>query len=426
MMKKCILILMACLLLCLACVACDGSADPITLGTPYVVNPGASQAATATPGQSPSAQAPTATPTQGYQPQGEANYTVKLDPNVEYWDCPITQVGQVFTHSLIAYLEMTDLATNPESYFRNECVTVDEFNRFLESVYEKGYVLINMNYIYEYKEDADGVLRAYLKKSIKLPKGKKGLIFSVDDVTYSPYQQYMGRVDKLVIHEGKIASSTKLKDGTVDIAYDKEVVPIIEQFCEAHPDFSFAGAKCMLAVNGREGILGYRTASKFAGQYDIEAERKAAKEVVAYLLNNGFYFGCHGIAHKDISTMSVAELETEFNTWNTEVKPLIGYTSIYVYPQGAWADYGTAQHDRLLAEGFHVFVGTFMGECMMNGMPKSPNVGNIFTQRCILQGNTLRLHAEKGKAEGTWFWRYCDPYEIYDNSVRYHKLTKPA
>ena len=40
-----------------------------------------------------------------------------------------------------------------------------------------------------------------------------------------------------------------VKDGTIDYSYDKEVVPIVEQFCLQHPDFSFAGAKCMLAVN---------------------------------------------------------------------------------------------------------------------------------------------------------------------------------
>ncbi len=436
MWMKRILMTLLCIAMCFSVLACgEGESTPTVV--PGTQTPDATgNIPTDAPGTATPAPTPTQTPSGGiaYVPQGEENYTVQLDPNVEYWDCPISQVGQVFTHSLIAYLEMTDLGTNPECFWRNECVTVAEFKRFLQSVYDKGYVLINMNYIYEYKEDTDGVLKAYLKKSIKLPKGKKGLILSVDDLTYSPWQHLQGRVDRLVVHKGKIASATWMKDGTVDYSYDREVVPIVEQFCIEHPDFSFAGAKCMLAVNGRFGLLGYRTASIFEGKndyytgkpIDLLEERENAKKVVQYLKDNGFYFACHGYAHVDIKTLSGASLDQEFDTWNTEMKPLIGYTPIYVYPQGAWADYGTEQHNRLLSEGFHVFCGTFMGEALMNGMPKAPNVGNIFTQRCILQGNTLRQYGENGRQDGTWFWKYCDPYAVYDNDARYHKVQKPA
>lgn len=417
-----------CVLLCLCTFACaDAKESPN--GTPAFTVPGITETAgTATPSETPT-QSPTAIPNGGiaHQPQGEENYTVELDPNMEYWDYPVSKVGHVFTHSLISYLEMTDLDTNPNCFWRNECITVNEFKRFLESVYEKDYILINMNYIYEYREDEEGTLKAYLKDTIKLPKGKKGLIFSVDDMTYSPDQHLTGRVDKLVVYNGKIASATQLADGTIDYSYDKEVVPIVEQFCETHPDFSFAGAKCMLAVNGRSGLLGYRTAASFVGKkdyngqlIDIEAEKDAAKEVVEYLKNNGFYFACHGYAHADIKTLSGASLDEEFTLWNTEVKTLIGYTPIYVYPLGAWADYGTEQHDRLLSEGFHVFCGTYVGETLMNGMPKATDVGNIFNQRCTLQGNTLHNYADKGKDDGTWFYKYCNPYEIYDFEARCH------
>ncbi len=428
------MLVVVCLLLSLSFAACGTLPDDQNPSATPFYTP--NQSETASPGASlPGTDVPTATPDSsvGYQPQGEANYTVTLDPNVEYWDYPVSKVGHVFTHSLIAYLDMTDLATNPESYWRNECVTVSEFKRFLESVYEKDFILINMNYIYEYKTDSDGVLRAYLKDTIKLPKGKKGLILSVDDLTYSPYQHLQGRVDRLEVYKGRIASATELKDGTIDYSYDKEVVPIVEQFCLQHPDFSFAGAKCMLAVNGRHGLLGYRTADAHKGTkdysgkpVDIEAEKAKAKVVVDYLKANGFYFGCHGYAHVDINTLSGASLDKEFNLYNNEVKSLIGYTPIYVYPLGAYAKYGTEQHNRLLQEGFHVFCGTSMWELLMNGMPGDKQVGNIFNQRCILQGKTLLRDAQEGKEDGTWFWKYCDPYEVYDNSVRYHQLVRPS
>lgn len=417
-----------CILLCFSTVACGGSKqEPSSTGFPSLT-----PFATESPATSSSAtpvQTPTATPNKevAYQPQGEANYTVTLDPNVEYWDYPVSKVGHVFTHSLISYLDMTDLDTNVNCFWRDVCITVNEFNRFLESVYEKDYILINMNYIYEYREDEDGVLKAYLKDTIKLPKGKKGLIISVDDLTFDPSQHLQGRVDKLTIYQGKLASATVMKDGTVDYAYDKEVAPIVEQFCLKHPDFSFAGAKCMLAVNGRCGVLGYRTSPRYEGKLDytgkvisVEAEQAAAREVIAYLKDNGFYFGCHGIAHVDIKTLSGASLDREFDIWNEEVKPLIGYTPIYVYPLGAWSKYGTEQHNRLLSEGYHVFCATYVAEYLIDGMPDAKGVGNIYTERCVLQGDTLHKYADVGKENNTWFWKYFDPYEVYDFEARAH------
>lgn len=49
-----------------------------------------------------------------------------------------------------------------------------------------------------------------------------------------------------------------LDDGTVTTG-DYDLVPILEKFCEQHPDFSYKGARAVLAFTGYEGILGYRT-----------------------------------------------------------------------------------------------------------------------------------------------------------------------
>ena len=47
-------------------------------------------------------------------------------------------------------------------------------------------------------------------------------------------------------------------DGTVSVG-DYDVVPLIDRFVEEHPDFSYRGAKGIVALTGYNGILGYRT-----------------------------------------------------------------------------------------------------------------------------------------------------------------------
>ena len=38
-----------------------------------------------------------------------------------------------------------------------------------------------------------------------------------------------------------------------------DLVPILDRFVEEHPDFSYRGAKAILALTGYNGVLGYRT-----------------------------------------------------------------------------------------------------------------------------------------------------------------------
>ena len=54
----------------------------------------------------------------------------------------------------------------------------------------------------------------------------------------------------------------KMDDGSISVgAYD--LVPLLDEFIEEHPDFSYRGAKAVLAFTGYNGILGYRTAASY-------------------------------------------------------------------------------------------------------------------------------------------------------------------
>ncbi len=77
---------------------------------------------------------------------------------------------------------------------------------------------------------------------IMLPPGKIPFVMSQDDLCYYPYMDGDGFANRIVIGEdGKPTCQMTLDDGTVTTG-DYDLVPILEKFCEHHPDFSYKGA----------------------------------------------------------------------------------------------------------------------------------------------------------------------------------------
>ena len=62
----------------------------------------------------------------------------------------------------------------------------------------------------------------------------------------------------VVDEDGKIRNEYVNDDGSVSVG-DYDMVPLIDRFVEEHPDFSYRGAKGIVALTGYNGILGYRT-----------------------------------------------------------------------------------------------------------------------------------------------------------------------
>ena len=250
------------------------------------------------------------------------------------------RVEHLFTHSLIAFPELaypTDISNveKVQNTYFIDCITVKEFKRIIQALYDDDYMLVNLNYIYEV---VDGVPR--LKKSFKFPEGKKPLVFSFDDTNYYSKKMGRGMIDKLILIDGKVGTYTKHADGTVVQGFDEEYIPILDRFVEEHPDFSFNGAKGMICVTGFDGILGYRTQRVSEGDGRTEADRQreieAVKPIVQALKDTGWYFASHSYKHgvmENYGRDSMADCATKFEN---EVKPLIGDTKIYVYPYGSW------------------------------------------------------------------------------------------
>lgn len=273
---------------------------------------------------------------------------------------PISKITHVFFHTLIADPSKAFDGDADQNGYNQVMTTIDEFNKILEAMYEKGYVLVKLHDMAYETTDENGntVMKA---GDIMLPPDKIPFVMSQDDLCYYPYMDGDGFANRLVIGEdGKPTCQITLDDGTVTTG-DYDLVPILEKFCEHHPDFSYKGARAVLAFTGYEGILGYRTSSAYTGSETYEQDRQAAAEVAQCLRDNGWELASHSWGHLDLGTVEWDRFQPDTDKWESEVESLIGPTDIILFPFGAdvgdWHPY-TMENERfryLYNAGFRYF-----------------------------------------------------------------------
>ncbi len=263
-------------------------------------------------------------------------------------------VKHIFFHPLIIYPEKAFDGDYLSQGYNDWFVTVKEFKKIIESLYQKGYMLVDINYTFDAAEiNGRKMLR---QKNLMLPKGKKPLIISIDDLNYYEYMIDNGNAHKLIIDDdGIVKTYSKDKNGQSVISNDNDIVPILDDFVNEHPDFSLEGAKGIIALTGYEGILGYRTNNFESLTY--ENEKKEAINLVNRLKNTGWTFACHGYGHLDADKIDISRLKRDTNRWKSEVETLIGPTSVYIYPFGSTVNYADPKFKFLMDSGFDVFCG---------------------------------------------------------------------
>ena len=259
-------------------------------------------------------------------------------------------IEHIFFHPLLAYPSLTFDGDVDSNGFNQYFVTVSEFKKIINQTYANNYILINENALYEEKvEDGKTVL---VPKELKLPANKKPLILSVDDVNYPDYKSTNGMISKLILDaDGKVATYSVSPRGEDVISHDNEIIPIIDAFIAEHPDFSFQGAKGILALTGYYGILGYNTNKLDAPSYP--EERQTALKIIERLKETGWTFASHGYSHLDARAESYESLEQDTLRWKKEVESLIGPTNIYIYPFGSSVLPGNPKFQFLLDQGFN-------------------------------------------------------------------------
>ncbi len=270
-----------------------------------------------------------------------------------------TDVPHIFFHSLIVD---TDRAFNTKLWSASDIAgtdawmtTLDEFDKIIQQLYDNGYVLIRMRDLVTQTTDADGTVHFTTNKSLMLPEGKKPIVLSIDDWSYYHTYEGHGYADKAVLDKnGEVKCQYTDAKGKVSVG-DYDVVPRLNTFCEKHPDFSYRGARGLIAMTGYNGVFGYRTDTAYKTGENLDDGQKAwlkehpdfnwddevaeAKKIADAVKSEGWEFACHTWGHLSVTNLPVEALETDQEKWQATVANITGKTDTIIFAHGA--DIGT-------------------------------------------------------------------------------------
>ena len=285
---------------------------------------------------------------------------------------PLEQITHVFFHTLIKDTSKAFDGDSDSDGYNQYMTTIDEFNKIIQSMYDKGYVMVSPHDMATVNEDG-----TMSRGSIMLPPGKIPFVLSQDDVSYYHYMDGDGFASKLVIDEnGDVKNEYIEDDGSVSTG-DYDMVPLIDTFVKEHPDFSYHGRKGILAMTGYDGVLGYRTdiayktgknlqddQKKFLRDhpdFDYKQEVKNAKKVAAAMKAEGWEFASHTWGHKNVASTSLKDLKRDTKKWKKYVAPVLGKTDMIIFAFGAdigsWEGYSSdnAKYEFYKSQGYRYF-----------------------------------------------------------------------
>jgi len=294
----------------------------------------------------------------------------------------------IFFHSLILDNTLAfDDKGHPAQGYNWYMTTQSEFIKMLPLLLENDFVLYDIN---EMVEIVNGKAIA---KDIYLPPGKKPLVLSVDDVNYYEYMKPDGFADRLdVDKEGNVVTVVLDNDGNDVVTYDGDVMPILDSFVREHPEFSFRGAKGIVAITGYEGAFGYRITDlpdydEDEQEYMLDKVRKVSQALRA----TGWQIANHSYTHNSYwaSTITMEQLKYDTERWKNDIMPYVGETNIMITPFGASFSQDDPRFRYIIEAGFYIFcpVGSDMTTSFQND--------NMLQYRLNLDGLTMIKYPER-------------------------------
>lgn len=281
--------------------------------------------------------------------------------------------------SLIPNLSFHVLIADPARAFKDETyggsynknfVTVDEFSKILSELYNNGYVLVDFDSFTNANTELDGNQKFYIDP-ILLPEGKKPVMITETMVNYFAYMND-GDGDGIADANGDGFASRLVVDSNGDIKAEYvdaqgqtqvgnyDLVPILEDFIEQHPDFCYRGARATLAVTGHEGVFGYRCNTSYIGtkgQDYYDQQVAGAKQIADALRNKGYTIACYTYSNDAYANFSVAQISANLTSWTTEVTNVIGAVDTFVFAKNSnISDYSGQAFNVLYTSGFRFFV----------------------------------------------------------------------
>ena len=278
------------------------------------------------------------------------NYEVE-DAKLVSWP-DMGKITHVFFHSLIVDPARAFDGDADQRGYNQYMTTCTEFWAMLETMYERGYILVSPYDVAYEVVSPDGNFFTY--GDIRIPEGRIPFIMSQDDVNYYGYMIGTGSgidetpifpdsngdgfAHRIVIGDDGYPTCEYMdKDGNITTG-DYDLVPLLEKFIQEHPDFSYHGARAVLGMTGYEGVFGYRTKPSYEaalGAAKYQAEVSAAKEVAQCLRDHGWILASHSYGHPAYGNIEAENVKVDSDKWENTVQPIIGDCDIILYPHGS-------------------------------------------------------------------------------------------
>ncbi len=298
-------------------------------------------------------------------------------------------------------------------------ITPQEFENLLNELYENNYVLISQSLFHDYPEDFSQVV---------IPEGKKPIVLILEQYQYDTRYIESGSIEQLVYDEEQNKfmgrRSANQKDSEAD---NLDPISILENFLVEHSDFSFDGAKAMLALNINENILGYmindeqlQNVNHAREMLELEPhilsdksqedknkfytlQTEDLKNLLNGLKRNGYQFANAGYSDVNLRECSYQEFIEQIQHWENMMHPLIGSVDGLLFPFGAHVYNDSEKLDFVIESGY------------CNLYSESPNIYNFYAPEYLhfdffpVNGNSLL------NAEAWGFSRFGDAAKIIED-----------
>lgn len=258
------------------------------------------------------------------------------------------------------------------SQYRRNFITTTEFTAILQQLYDNGYVLVSMDDFYSQQYNSSTGRYVFQENELLLPEGKKPIMITETNANYYTYMidsNGDGKPDagadgfaSRLCHDG-VGFYNELvnADGSVSTgSYD--LVPLLEDFIAANPDFSYQGARAIIAFSGYDGVLGYRINSTTLGAQALELEQQGAQKVIEALKNTGYELACYTFNNYNYDMLTPTRVQADIQQWLEQITPIIGSLDILVFAKdcdiaGQESYSGNSKFNVLYNAGFRYFLG---------------------------------------------------------------------
>lgn len=277
----------------------------------------------------------------------------------------VDKVPHIFYHSLVneptKTFDVNKLGASYANGHQTWMTTVSEFDKITQQLYDNGYVYVRLRDLVVETKNADGTVTFEKNKNLLLPKGKKAIVLSIDDLSYYHSYEKGGYPTKIVIDKnGNPKCEFTNSKGETNVG-DYDVVPRLNTFLTEHPDGAYKGARGLIAMTGYNGAFGYRTDTAYNTGKNLTADQKAwldahpdfnyeneiaeAKKVAEAIKNSGWEFASHTWGHISVTGKSVATLKTDHEKWVNTVENIVGKVDTIIFAHGNdigdWRDYAS-------------------------------------------------------------------------------------